>query len=52
MQEKTERNLALIADKEKGMTYRDLEQKYGISRNTIIRIVYRYRTKKMIEASK
>jgi Mor family transcriptional regulator len=52
MQEKTDRNLALLKDKEKGMTYRELEKKYGISQNTITRIVSRYHIKQVIEQSK
>ena len=52
MQEKIERNLALIKDKKSGMTYRDLERKYNISQNTITRIVSRYHTKEIIGGKK
>jgi Mor family transcriptional regulator len=43
MQENTDRNKQIYKDKQRGMTYRELEEIYGLSRNTIMRIIYRYR---------
>jgi len=45
MQEKTDRNAQIIEDKENGATYKELEAKYNISRNTMSRIVARYKLK-------
>lgn len=57
MQELIERNMKIVKDKETGnngkpMTYRELEEKYGISQSTITRIVYRYRIKKQLSKIK
>jgi Mor family transcriptional regulator len=49
MQENTKRNKDLVNDKKHGMTYRELEKKYGIAQNTITRIIYRYRIKEQLK---
>ena len=47
MEEKTIRNKKLLKDKEK-MSYRELGLKYGLSQDTIFRIVNRMRIKAKI----
>lgn len=49
MQENIQRNLKIVKEKEAGATYKELEEKYNISRNTIARIIYRYKTKKLLQ---
>lgn len=44
--EKIDRNKKIVADKESGLTYRQLAYKYDMSHNTIARIIYRMRVKK------
>lgn len=46
--ENTERNQQLVKDKET-MTYKEMEEKYGISRNTISKIIYKLRLRKLVE---
>jgi Mor family transcriptional regulator len=53
MLEKTERNEKIFYDKEeKGLTYRVLEKKYGICRDTIQKIIYRWRKNQQIDQYK
>ena len=47
MEPKTQRNTALLSDRQKGMTYRKLGEKYNLARNTIIEILARTEKKKL-----
>lgn len=46
--ENIDRNQQLVKDKEI-MTYKEMEDKYGISRNTISKIIYKLRLRKLVE---
>lgn len=46
--ENIDRNQQLLTDKET-MTYKEMEEKYGISRNTISKIIYKLRLRKLIK---
>ena len=48
-QEKKGRNLRIYKDRKNGMTWRALEDKYGIARNQIIAICERYQLKEKAE---
>jgi Mor family transcriptional regulator len=49
MQEKIDRNTELVKDKNNGMTYKELMEKYKISINAITRILYRFKIREELQ---
>jgi Mor family transcriptional regulator len=48
MLEKIERNRQIFKDKET-MTYREMSKKYNLAQNTLVQIINRERTRKLLQ---